>query len=136
MTTKWVWKDNGVDNAVMGDGCKCARWWETALYIPGLRERLGGNNMHDAEKEQLRAMHVNADSCTQLSVSHMLGRGRMTEIAAYTKYLGKMENQAFIKTAPCISQEIGDGKKPYDVSRLKKCVQAAWVSVRPEPRKL
>jgi hypothetical protein len=137
-TTQWAWEDNGVNDAVMGDGCKCARWWKAALYVPGLRERLGGNNMHDAEKEQSRALHINADACSELAVSHMLGRGRMGEIEKYTTHLGKMESNAFLSVGPCIAREIGqkdDGsKQPYSIDRLMGCVRDAWVPVKP-PRK-
>jgi hypothetical protein len=140
MTTKWAWKDNGVNNEVMGDGCKCARWWKAVLYVPGLRDRLAGNNMHDAEKEQSRALHVNADACSELAVSHMLGKGRMDETGGmeqYTTHLGSMESKAFLNIAPCIATELGakgEDKQPYSVSRLQKCVQDAWVPVKP-PRK-
>jgi hypothetical protein len=128
-TTTWAWDDNGSEGVVRGDGCHCARWWKTALHVAGLRDRLAGNNMHDAEKEQSGGAHLNADACAELAVSH-LKAGAPPD--ATDPKLGSMRSDALRRVAPCIAAEAA--ADAYSLPRLRQCVADAWQPVRPPPK--
>ena len=123
--------------------------------IAGEENRLAGITMHgltEVSSESDSIVHMNADTCTELSISHVRFQKRWDQAQLerdptaffaeqfHTGELGEATSAAFVSASKCIAQQLpasaGGSSRAgqYDIPALRACVRKNWVPLKIQPK--